>query len=212
MNPVTFAHNPVSKVLSMALASASALRSTLFALFVTAAIGPVASGCASDADDGDDLGSDESDLKVALGTSHNGKTVSAKAGNKIVIKLPGLGTAGYQWNVVSSGSLKAPSKRTIAPSSGSGAGASAAEEFTWSTKGAKGTITLRLEQKRAWEATPINTYTVHLKFPGTATKQACAAAGGTCVGLAPGNCEDGTIGDATLYDCGTGVGVMCCLP
>lgn len=196
----------------MSFTYAFLLRSSLVAALFTALVAPLSAGCASDGDDADDLASDESDLKVSLGANDNGKTVAAKAGNKIVIKLPGLGTAGYQWNVVSSGSLKAPTKRTMAPSSGSGVGASAAEEFTWATTGAKGSITLRLEQKRSWEPTPIKTYSVTLKFPGTAPKQACAAAGGRCVGLAPGNCAGGTIGDATLYDCGGGVGVMCCLP
>jgi hypothetical protein len=32
------------------------------------------------------------------------------------------------------------------------------------------------------------------------------------VGLAPGNCADGEIGDADTYSCGGMVGVMCCLP
>ena len=40
----------------------------------------------------------------------------------------------------------------------------------------------------------------------------CEAAGGACVALYPGNCADGTIGDATEYSCGGGLGVMCCLP
>lgn len=40
----------------------------------------------------------------------------------------------------------------------------------------------------------------------------CVAAGGSCVGLAPGNCPSNNIGDATKYSCGGGVGTMCCLP
>ncbi|MBK7585706.1 MAG: hypothetical protein IPI67_36655 [Myxococcales bacterium] len=43
-------------------------------------------------------------------------------------------------------------------------------------------------------------------------KNACEAAGGSCVGLYPGNCADGEIGSATEYSCGGPVGVMCCLP
>jgi hypothetical protein len=41
---------------------------------------------------------------------------------------------------------------------------------------------------------------------------ACTAAGGQCVGLAPGACPNGHLGDATKYSCGGGVGSTCCLP
>jgi hypothetical protein len=44
------------------------------------------------------------------------------------------------------------------------------------------------------------------------TPVACAVAGGTCVGVAPGSCTTGNVGDATKYSCGGGIGVMCCLP
>jgi hypothetical protein len=40
----------------------------------------------------------------------------------------------------------------------------------------------------------------------------CEAAGGTCAPLVPDACEIGSIGDATEYSCGGGVGVECCLP
>lgn len=40
----------------------------------------------------------------------------------------------------------------------------------------------------------------------------CAAAGGTCVGIAPGACPAGHTGDASKYSCGGGIGVQCCLP
>ncbi len=40
----------------------------------------------------------------------------------------------------------------------------------------------------------------------------CEAAGGTCVPLVPDSCANGTVGDATQYSCGGGVGVECCLP
>ncbi|HEY3356566.1 MAG TPA: hypothetical protein VGQ83_25165 [Polyangia bacterium] len=40
----------------------------------------------------------------------------------------------------------------------------------------------------------------------------CAAAGGTCVGLYPDACANGTVGDANTFSCGGGVGVQCCLP
>jgi hypothetical protein len=44
------------------------------------------------------------------------------------------------------------------------------------------------------------------------TPVSCTTAGGTCVGLAPGTCPNGTFGDATKYSCGGGVGTACCLP
>lgn len=40
----------------------------------------------------------------------------------------------------------------------------------------------------------------------------CAAAGGACVGLAPGTCPSNHVGEATRYSCGGGLGTMCCLP
>lgn len=41
---------------------------------------------------------------------------------------------------------------------------------------------------------------------------ACEAAGGQCVGLAPVACPSGKWGDANQYPCGQGVGAGCCLP
>lgn len=43
-------------------------------------------------------------------------------------------------------------------------------------------------------------------------ENACELAGGSCVGLTPTNCQDGTVGDANEYSCGGMLGVMCCLP
>ena len=39
----------------------------------------------------------------------------------------------------------------------------------------------------------------------------CEAAGGTCVPLVPDACYIGSVGDATQYSCGGGLGVECCL-
>lgn len=41
---------------------------------------------------------------------------------------------------------------------------------------------------------------------------ACAAAGGTCVGISPSSCPSGRWADASTHPCGTGIGVGCCLP
>jgi hypothetical protein len=40
----------------------------------------------------------------------------------------------------------------------------------------------------------------------------CVAAGGKCVALVPGSCDNGAVGDARQYSCGGGLGVECCLP
>jgi hypothetical protein len=58
--------------------------------------------------------------------------------------------------------------------------------------------------------TPDTNHTQKLKLTTVTTP--CAAAGGSCVGLYPGACANGTVGDANTYGCGGGVGVMCCLP
>lgn len=45
------------------------------------------------------------------------------------------------------------------------------------------------------------------------TKLSCTGSGGQCVGVSPGACAaPNQTGDANVYDCGSGVGVMCCLP
>ncbi|MEO6953440.1 MAG: DUF333 domain-containing protein [Polyangia bacterium] len=52
--------------------------------------------------------------------------------------------------------------------------------------------------------------------PGDMTQQSsdggdpCAVAGGSCVAVVPGSCDNGHAGAAGL--CGTGVGTMCCIP
>ncbi|MCU0620044.1 MAG: hypothetical protein MUC69_00920 [Gemmatimonadales bacterium] len=40
----------------------------------------------------------------------------------------------------------------------------------------------------------------------------CELSGGACVGVAPGACAGGIIGDAEWFSCGDQVGVQCCLP
>ena len=40
----------------------------------------------------------------------------------------------------------------------------------------------------------------------------CESAGGNCTALVPDACEYGSVGDATQYSCGGGLGVECCLP
>lgn len=51
--------------------------------------------------------------------------------------------------------------------------------------------------------------------PGTCVKKtlnACEKAGGACVALYPGSCDEGTILNANKYSCGGGLGVECCKP
>ncbi|MBK8257146.1 MAG: hypothetical protein IPK82_31300 [Polyangiaceae bacterium] len=43
------------------------------------------------------------------------------------------------------------------------------------------------------------------------TENECEKAGGQCIALVPDNCMDGMWLDATVYPCGTGDGVGCCL-
>lgn len=40
----------------------------------------------------------------------------------------------------------------------------------------------------------------------------CERAEGRCVAVTPSACSEGVVGSAAWYDCGGGVGVMCCLP
>ncbi|MFT3697933.1 MAG: hypothetical protein QM831_32635 [Kofleriaceae bacterium] len=49
-------------------------------------------------------------------------------------------------------------------------------------------------------------------FFAMARGAACGSVGGTCTALVPDACENGSIGDATQYSCGGGLGVECCLP
>ena len=53
----------------------------------------------------------------------------------------------------------------------------------------------------------------HVGFDCTpAPNNACTAAGGACVGLAPSSCAAGHWGSAATHSCGGGIGVGCCLP
>ena len=49
---------------------------------------------------------------------------------------------------------------------------------------------------------------VNPDLPGTCEPD-CVVAGGECVALAPGTCNNGTTGG---HSCGTGLGVTCCMP
>jgi hypothetical protein len=69
--------------------------------------------------------------------------------------------------------------------------------YEW-TQSALGELHLRLDSSDHWFA---------LGHGAT-----CVDAGGSCVALAPGSCATGTVGDATQYSCGGGLGVECCLP
>ena len=62
----------------------------------------------------------------------------------------------------------------------------------------KGELELRLDGDATWFS--------------MAAGGACDAAGGSCVPLVPDACAIGTVGDASVYSCGGGVGVECCLP
>jgi hypothetical protein len=44
------------------------------------------------------------------------------------------------------------------------------------------------------------------------TPMTCVEGGGVCVSLSPGSCKSNRIGPANEYSCGSGLGVMCCLP
>ncbi len=67
-----------------------------------------------------------------------------------------------------------------------------------------------------WKLT--SAHNLELEAPGTTTfvtfsvGGSCEDAGGTCVPLVPDACEIGSVGDATQYSCGGGLGVECCLP
>jgi hypothetical protein len=66
-----------------------------------------------------------------------------------------------------------------------------------------GTVTLRYDASTG----------CHIGFDCTpAPTNACTAAGGTCVGLAPSSCATGNWGSAATHSCGGGIGVGCCLP
>lgn len=70
------------------------------------------------------------------------------------------------------------------------------DKYQWKLTSTK--LTLNLEGDGQWFALGLGA--------------TCASAGGTCTALVPDACEFGSIGDATQYSCGGGVGVECCLP
>ena len=70
------------------------------------------------------------------------------------------------------------------------------DKWQWKLSSAK--LSLNLEGDNEWFA--------------LAAGATCESVSGNCVPLVPDACENGSIGDATQYSCGGGLGVECCLP
>lgn len=81
------------------------------------------------------------------GTSMSDSTRQIKVGETLRYPLPGLGTAGYGWEVTTAPSLRVEKKFEDRRG---GVGASADEVF-YVTPTEKGRFTLTFEQRRPWE-------------------------------------------------------------
>jgi hypothetical protein len=115
----------------------------------------------------------------------------------------------------------------IAACSGTGIGCSPTLSGTWLfTHGTSNGTTRHYLRLYAEDGTALDRYQWKLTSDGSLQLEAdgdnhwftmargatCDSAGGNCVALVPDACQIGSVGDATEYSCGGGVGVECCLP
>ncbi len=107
---------------------------------------------------------------VAIGMADNGKTVTAKKGEEIVLSLPANPTTGFDWTLtLVDKTLGQPTidfaSSTTDPNI---AGAGGVRTFTWSGTSAldlRGTHVVELAYKRSWETTPpARTFKVTIKI------------------------------------------------
>ena len=84
--------------------------------------------------------------EVAVTSAQNGATVTAGAGDTVVVRLPENPTTGYRWAVTAGGS---PSADTFRPG-GSAPGAAGERVLSFKAP-ASGTMRLELALRRAWE-------------------------------------------------------------
>ena len=90
----------------------------------------------------------------------NGKTISMKGGEAILVALDENPTTGYSWNVTASPGLKIVEDKYIAPQPGL-MGAGGAHQWQIHATGT-GTMQFDAVYKRPWEATTGNESTFHL--------------------------------------------------
>lgn len=106
---------------------------------------------------------------VDIGPNDNGKTVTAKKGQDIVVALPGNPTTGYEWIVSKvDKTLGQPTGAYAATSTAPGiVGGGGAYTFTWSGKSPldlRGTHDVELQYKRSFEQTAVKTFKVKIKI------------------------------------------------
>lgn len=101
---------------------------------------------------------------ITLGPAANGTAVSVRAGDGVVVRLPGNATTGYRWSVTrTTPALHIVGAAYVAPHAGVvGSGGTYVFRFV----ARRGTGRLALAYRRPWEtAPPLRTYavTVHVR-------------------------------------------------
>lgn len=93
---------------------------------------------------------------VQIGSAHDGKTVTVRRGQDLVLSLPSNATTGYKWMVVSTDrTFGYPAKNEYrGPGSSGPVGAGGTQKMTWKTNGflnVTGAHKVTLEYRRPWE-------------------------------------------------------------
>jgi len=172
-------------------------------LFAVALASPLAVACGGSADDQQNDPTEEGDEQdvvsgrtVKVTEADNGKTITVKKGQSVMLTLPSNASTGYEWKVTRTDrSFGYPTSKYVAPSS-SAVGAGGSQKLTWKTSGAfpgVGSHSVTLEYARAaGAAAKTFTFTVDIvdAAPAPAPSgavQATEADDGKALDVATGN-------------------------
>lgn len=86
--------------------------------------------------------------ETRIGLDARDRTISVPQGNRVILELPQNASTGYMWDLVTSGTLEAPTKEYSAVSQGGPVGGGGYVYFTWKTEGVTGSHTVKLEKTR----------------------------------------------------------------
>ncbi|HEX8791022.1 MAG TPA: protease inhibitor I42 family protein [Polyangiaceae bacterium] len=108
-------------------------------------------------------GSPNGPNQVIATDGDNGQSLTAKAGEEVVLSLTDHGDSGYQWSVVSGGGLGGGAASHV---DGSGQpGDFGTDDFTFTTAGlAAGSYTINMVDQRSWDPTSAQPFTVTVKI------------------------------------------------
>lgn len=111
---------------------------------------------------------------VVIDESGNGQSFDVIEGQRIILRLPGNPTTGYEWTVASTDrTFGYPSSEQYLADDG-GAGSGGTYEFVWSTDrvlSVVGTHTVVMHYGRSWEQEPIDEFTFTVEVVAAAAER-----------------------------------------